>query len=113
MGGSVAQLWCGGCGCGRRWMAVMDACVCESLSLSLFLCLSVCLSLTHSLLCLLPRPALPLSSRHAYTHTLQPLIFMAILDCLEDEGGWKLRASESTAHDTVKITYKFILTRNV
>eukprot|EP01012_Entosiphon_sulcatum_P051259 TRINITY_DN70400_c0_g1_i1.p1 TRINITY_DN70400_c0_g1~~TRINITY_DN70400_c0_g1_i1.p1 ORF type:complete len:119 (-),score=22.39 TRINITY_DN70400_c0_g1_i1:254-610(-) len=37
----------------------------------------------------------------------QPMVMLAILDALEEEGGWKLKGSNSLNHDDTQVTFKF------
>eukprot|EP00760_Papus_ankaliazontas_P033891 PhM_4_TR6780/c0_g1_i1/m.96210 len=43
----------------------------------------------------------------------QTRIFLALLDCLEEEGGWKLKGSNATNHDVSKTTYKLFFVRKL
>lgn len=43
----------------------------------------------------------------------QTSIMVAILDSLEEEGGWKLMASNALNHDETKCTYKFFFTQKL
>lgn len=54
-----------------------------------------------------------LSGSYANEDVGQTQIFLALLDCLEDEGGWKLKASNATNHDVTKTTYKFFFVRKL
>jgi len=43
----------------------------------------------------------------------QSQIILTLLDCLEEEGGWKLKASNALNHDNTKVTYKFFFVKPV
>lgn len=43
----------------------------------------------------------------------QSRIVQVLLDALEEEGGWKLKASNATNHDVDKVTIKFFFVRNL
>jgi hypothetical protein len=43
----------------------------------------------------------------------QTQIMLKVMDCLEDEGGWKLKGSNAINHDETKVTYKFFFTQKL
>ena len=43
----------------------------------------------------------------------QSTVVLALLDALESEGGWKLKASNATNHDIDKVTIKFFFKRTL
>ena len=43
----------------------------------------------------------------------QSAMVLALLDALEEEGGWKLKGSNATNHDVDKVTYKFFFVRSL
>eukprot|EP00998_Keelungia_sp_KM082_P000005 NODE_10008_length_498_cov_46.555256_g9985_i0.p1 GENE.NODE_10008_length_498_cov_46.555256_g9985_i0~~NODE_10008_length_498_cov_46.555256_g9985_i0.p1 ORF type:complete len:119 (-),score=21.18 NODE_10008_length_498_cov_46.555256_g9985_i0:72-428(-) len=43
----------------------------------------------------------------------QSQIMLTIMDCLEEEGGWKLKASNALNHDDTKVTYKFFFVQKL
>ena len=43
----------------------------------------------------------------------QSRIVLALLDALEEEGGWKLKGSNATNHDIDKVTYKFFFVKKL
>lgn len=43
----------------------------------------------------------------------QSRLVLTLLDALEEEGGWKLKASNATNHDVDKVTYKFFFVRSL
>ena len=54
-----------------------------------------------------------LTGSYANEDVGQTQLFLAVLDCLEEEGGWKLKASNATNHDVTKTTYKFFFMRKL
>ena len=43
----------------------------------------------------------------------QTRLTLALLDALEEEGGWKLKGSNATNHDIDKVTYKYFFVRTL
>eukprot|EP00992_Anisonema_acinus_P000383 TRINITY_DN10135_c0_g1_i1.p1 TRINITY_DN10135_c0_g1~~TRINITY_DN10135_c0_g1_i1.p1 ORF type:complete len:119 (+),score=28.73 TRINITY_DN10135_c0_g1_i1:62-418(+) len=43
----------------------------------------------------------------------QSQIMLKLMDCLEDEGGWKLKGSNAINHDETKVTYKFFFVQKL
>ena len=60
-----------------------------------------------------PHWAGELRTSFANTEVGQSKMFLAILDALEEEGGWKLKGSNATTHDVDKVTYKFFFVRRL
>lgn len=54
-----------------------------------------------------------LKSSFANEEVGQSRLVLTLLDCLEEEGGWKLKGSNATNHDVDKVTYKFFFVRKL
>jgi len=54
-----------------------------------------------------------LSSHYCNEEMGQTQIMLKVMDCLEDEGGWKLKASNAINHDETKVTYKFFFSQKL
>ena len=60
-----------------------------------------------------PHWAGELRASYANEEVGQSLLTLALLDALEEEGGWKLKGSNATNHDVDKVTYKFFFVRKL
>ena len=54
-----------------------------------------------------------LASSFANEEVGQSRLVLALLDCMEEEGDWKLKGSNAQCHDVDKVTYKFFFVRKL
>ena len=54
-----------------------------------------------------------LPASYANEEVGQSRLTLALLDALEEEGGWKLKGSNATNHDVDKVTYKYFFVRTL
>eukprot|EP00996_Jenningsia_fusiforme_P004966 NODE_5858_length_631_cov_74.353952_g5461_i0.p2 GENE.NODE_5858_length_631_cov_74.353952_g5461_i0~~NODE_5858_length_631_cov_74.353952_g5461_i0.p2 ORF type:complete len:120 (+),score=33.65 NODE_5858_length_631_cov_74.353952_g5461_i0:134-493(+) len=60
-----------------------------------------------------PHWSCTLSSQYCNESMGQTQLMLAIMDKLEEEGGWKLKASNALNHDDKYVTYKFFFVQKM